>query len=177
MVHLKGPQTDLTFSIQGRVFLNDDGRGNFPGGEFFTAPVENSVNGTILYNLPTIYGGQELQQVWLRFVDGRVVEAQAERGLEYLEHMLRLDEGACRLGEFAFGNNPCLKQCTRNVLLDEKMGQTVHFALGASIPGTGGVNQSSLHWDMVYDLRAGGTVSVDGELFSNAGDFVIETET
>lgn len=176
-VHLKGPQTDLTFSIQGRVFLNDDGRGNFPGGEFFTGPVENSANGTILYNLPTIYGGQELQQVWLRFVEGRVVEVKAERGQEYLEQMLTLDEGARRLGEFAFGNNPGVDQCTRNVLIDEKMGRTVHFALGASIPGTGGVNQSSLHWDMVYDLRAGGEVYVDGELFSKDGEIVIEKET
>jgi len=173
MVHVTGPGTDLTFSIQGRTFLNDDGRGNLPGGEFFSAPVENSVNGTILYNLPTSYGGQELQQVYLRFVEGCVVEARAQRGQDYLEHMLALDEGARRLGEFAFGNNPYVQRCTQNVLIDEKMQGTIHFALGASIPGTGGVNQSSLHWDMVYDLKPGSDVLIDGELFSKDGIILV----
>lgn len=172
-VHIKGPGTDLTFSIQGRTFLNDDGRGNLPGGEFFTAPVENSVNGTILYNLPTSYGGQELQQVWLRFAQGCVVEARAQRGQDYLEHMLSLDEGARRLGEFAFGNNPFVHRCTQNVLIDEKMQGTIHFALGASIPGTGGVNQSSIHWDMVYNLESGSEVSIDGEVFSKDGIILV----
>ncbi|HEY1353271.1 MAG TPA: aminopeptidase [Ktedonobacteraceae bacterium] len=172
-VHIQGPGTDLTFSIQGRTFLNDDGRGNLPGGEFFTAPVENSVNGTILYNLPTSYGGQELRQVWLRFAQGCVVEARAQSGQDYLEHMLGLDEGARRLGEFAFGNNPCVQRCTQNVLIDEKMQGTIHFALGASIPGTGGVNRSSLHWDMVYNLQSGSEVSIDGELFSKDGVILV----
>jgi aminopeptidase len=172
-VHLKGPDTDLTFSIQGRPFLNDDGRGNFPGGEFFTAPVEDSVNGSILYNLPTSYGGEELRQVRLRFAEGCVVEAHAQRGQDYLEHMLCLDEGARRLGEFAFGNNPFIHRCTQNVLIDEKMQSTIHFALGASIPGTGGVNQSSLHWDMVYDLKPGSEVYIDGELFSKDGIIIV----
>jgi aminopeptidase len=171
-VRLKGRHTDITFSIQGRVFLNEDGRGNFPGGEFFTAPVENSVNGSVLFNLPTINAGQELEQVWLHFVEGRVVEAKARKGQEYLESVLRLDEGACRFGEFAFGNNPCVQRYTRNTLIDEKMAKTVHFALGASIPGTGGVNQSSLHWDMVYDLKPGSEVYVDDELFCKDGCFV-----
>lgn len=172
-VQVTGPGTDLAFSIQGRTFLNDDGRGNLPGGEFFTAPVENSVNGTILYNLPTHYGGQELQQVQLRFAEGRVVEARAQRGQDYLEQMLCLDEGACRLGEFAFGNNPCVHRYTQNVLIDEKMHGTIHFALGASIPGTGGVNQSSLHWDMVYNLQPGSEVCIDGTVFSKDGIILV----
>lgn len=173
MVHLKGKETDLTFSIAGRPFLNEDGRGNFPGGEIFASPVENSANGTILFNMPSIYKGQEVQQVWLRFVDGRVAEFRAQSGQEYLEHMLHLDEGARRLGEFAFGNNPYVQQCTRNVLIDEKMARTIHFALGASIPGTQGTNQSSLHWDMVYDLKPGSEIYIDHTLFCKNGQITI----
>jgi aminopeptidase len=172
-VQLKGPDTDLTFSIQGRIFLNEDGRFNFPGGEFFTGPVENSVNGSILFNVPSIYGGQEVKQVRLRFEEGRVVEAQAAQGQDYLERMLNLDDGARRLGEFAFGNNPFIQQYTRNILFDEKMRETVHLALGASIPATHGMNQSSLHWDMVFDLKTGSEVYVDDELFCKNGIFVL----
>jgi len=173
VVHLTGPYTDLTFSIQGRLFLNEDGHYNFPGGEFFTGPVEHSVNGSILYNLPTTYGGQELDQIWLRFVEGRVVDVRAQKGQEFLERMLNLDEGARRLGEFAFGNNPFIQTYSQNVLFDEKMEKTVHLALGASIPATRGVNQSSLHWDMVYDLRPGSEIHVDGKLFCKDGVFLL----
>ncbi len=152
-VHLVGQDTDLTLSIEGRTFINDDGHKNFPGGEFFTGPVENSANGTIRYSFPASFGGRSVQDVRLRFENGVVVEASAADGQDYLEAMLGLDEGARRLGEFAFGNNRNVDRCTKNVLFDEKMGGTVHLALGHSIPETGGVNESVLHWDMVCDLR------------------------
>jgi aminopeptidase len=172
-IHLQGQETDLTFSIDGRVFINDDGHYNFPGGEFFTGPVEDSANGTIRYSFPASYGGRSVEDVRLRFEHGVVVEATAAQGQDYLDKMLGMDEGARRLGEFAFGNNRNVDRCTRNILFDEKMGGTVHLALGASIPQTLGVNQSALHWDMVCDLRQGSEVRVDGELFCKDGEFVI----
>ncbi|MEO8970516.1 MAG: aminopeptidase [Ktedonobacteraceae bacterium] len=171
-VHLVGQDTDLTLSIEDRTFINDDGHKNFPGGEFFTGPVENSASGTIRYTLPASFGGRSVQDVRLRFEKGVVVEASAANGQDYLEAMLSMDEGARRLGEFAFGNNRNVDRCTKNVLFDEKMGGTVHLALGHSIPETGGVNESVLHWDMVCDLRTGSEIRVDGELFSKNGEFV-----
>jgi aminopeptidase len=172
-IHLLGQDTDLTFSIEDRLFINDDGHYNFPGGEFFTGPVEASVNGYIRYSFPASYGGRSVEDVRLRFEHGVVVEASAAQGQDYLDKMLSLDEGARRLGEFAFGNNHNVDRCTKNILFDEKMGGTVHLALGASIPQTHGVNQSALHWDMVCDLRKGSEIRVDGELFCKDGKFVI----
>jgi len=171
-IHLVGQDTDLTLSIEGRTFINDDGHKNFPGGEFFTGPVENSANGTIRYSFPASFNGRSVQDVRLRFENGVVVEASAANGQDYLDAMLGMDEGARRLGEFAFGNNRNVDRCTKNVLFDEKMGGTVHLALGHSIPETGGVNESVLHWDMVCDLRKGSEIHVDGELFSKNGEFV-----
>jgi aminopeptidase len=172
-IHLQGEDTDLTFSIEGRTFINDDGHYNFPGGEFFTGPVEDSANGYIRYSFPASFAGRSVEDVRLRFENGEVVEARAVNGQDYLDKMLGLDEGARRLGEFAFGNNHNVDRCTKNVLFDEKMGGTVHLALGASIPETGGINASALHWDMVCDLRKGSEIRVDGELFSQDGKFMI----
>lgn len=172
-VHIVGPDTDLTLSIADRIFINSDGKRNFPSGEFFTGPVENSANGHIRFSFPASYGGRSVEDVRLRFENGVVVEATAAQGQDYLEKMLNMDEGARRLGEFAFGNNVQVDRCTRNILFDEKIGGTIHLALGRSYPETGGVNQSSLHWDMVCDLRSGGEVYVDGELFSKDGKFVV----
>ncbi len=172
-IHLLGQDTDLTFSVEGRTFINDDGHYNFPGGEFFTGPVEDSANGYIRYSFPASFAGRSVEDVRLRFENGVVVEASAAHGQEYLDKMLGLDEGARRLGEFAFGNNRNVDRCTKNILFDEKMGGTVHLALGASIPETGGINQSALHWDMVCDLRNGSEIRVDGQLFSKNGEFMI----
>jgi len=172
-IHLHGRDTDLTFSIDGRIFINDDGHYNFPGGEFFTGPVEDSANGYIRYSFPASFGGRSVEDVRLRFENGVVVEASAAQGQDYLDKMLAMDEGACRLGEFAFGNNRNVDRCTKNILFDEKMGGTVHLALGASIPETRGVNQSALHWDMVCDLRSGSEVHVDGQLFCKDGEFMV----
>ncbi len=172
-IHLVGQDTDLTFSIEGRTFINDDGHYNFPGGEFFTGPVEDSANGYIRYSFPASFAGRSVEDVRLHFENGVVVEATAAQGQDYLDKMLGLDDGARRLGEFAFGNNRNVDRCTKNILFDEKMGGTVHLALGASIPETGGINQSALHWDMVCDLRNGSEIRVDGELFSKNGEFMI----
>lgn len=172
-VHLRGQDTDLTFSIEGRSFINDDAHYNMPGGEFFTGPVETTANGFIRYSFPATFQGRSIEDVRLRFENGVVVEARAAQGQDFLDQMLSLDEGARRLGEFAFGNNKNVDRCIKHTLFDEKMGGTVHLALGASIPQTGGVNQSALHWDMVCDLRNGSEVRVDSELFSKDGHFVV----
>ncbi|MEO6888375.1 MAG: aminopeptidase [Ktedonobacteraceae bacterium] len=172
-VHIVGQDTDLTLSVAGRTFLNDDGHYNFPGGEFFSGPVEDSANGYIRYSFPASFGGRSVEDVRLRFENGVVVEATAAQGQDYLDKMLGMDEGARRLGEFAFGNNRNVDRCTKNILFDEKIGGTVHLALGASYPESGGLNQSSLHWDMVCDLRQGSEIRVDGELFCKDGQFAV----
>lgn len=172
-IHLRGQDTDLTFSIEGRSFINDDGHYNMPGGEFFTGPVEDTANGYIRYSFPSSFNGRAVEDVRLRFEHGVVVEASAAQGQEYLDRMLSMDDGARRIGEFAFGNNRSVDRCTKNTLFDEKMGGTVHLALGASIPQTGGVNESALHWDMVCDLRSGSEIRVDGELFCKDGQFAV----
>jgi len=172
-VHILGEGTDLTLSIENRVFINSDGKRNFPSGEFFTGPVENSANGVIQFSIPTTYDGRAVEGVRLVFREGRVVEATAQQGEDYLRAMLELDEGARYLGEFAFGNNMHITRGTKNILFDEKIGGTVHLALGASYPETGGVNQSALHWDMICDLRKSGEVWIDDTLFLKNGRLLV----
>jgi aminopeptidase len=172
-VHILGPDTDLRVSIEDRLFINSDGKRNFPSGEIFTGPVENSASGVILFDIPASHEGRAIEGVRLVFKDGKVIEASARQGQPYLEHMLETDRGARYLGEFAFGNNPGVVKATRNVLFDEKMGGTVHFALGNSYPETGGRNKSALHWDMVCDLRQQGEVWVDDVLFLKNGKILV----
>lgn len=172
-VHVLADGTDLTLSIENRVFINSDGKRNFPSGEFFTGPVENSAQGVVQFDVPASYDGRSIEGVRLVFREGKVVEASARQGQAFLEQMLEIDAGARYLGEFAFGNNPHVDRYTRNILFDEKMGGTIHMALGASYPETGGLNQSALHWDMVCDLRKGGEVWVDDTLFAKDGKILV----
>jgi aminopeptidase len=173
-IRVHAQDTDLTLSVKGRTWLNEDGRYNFPGGEFFTSPVETSAQGSIYFNALAIHNGHSVKGVHLYFEDGLVVEARAAQGQEYLDKILQLDEGARHLGEFAFGNNHNVNICTGNILFDEKLGGTVHLALGSGFPPAGGVNRSAIHWDMVCDLRQGGEVHVDGVLFCKDGTFVVD---
>ena len=172
-VHVKADGTDLRLSIENRVFINSDGKRNFPSGEFFTGPVEQSVNGTIQFDIPSTFDGRAVEGVRLLFREGKVVEASARHGQDFLEQMLDLDAGARYVGEFAFGNNPRVYRSVKNTLFDEKMGGTLHMALGNSYPETGGVNSSALHWDMVCDLRKSGEVWVDDTLFLKNGTILI----
>src|SRR5437764_1635374 len=172
-VHIKGERTDLTLSIQDRMFINSDGKRNFPSGEFFTGPVENSANGVIQFDIPASHDGHSIEGVRLVFREGRAVEASARQGQAFLDQMLELDAGARYLGEFAFGNNPSITRGTKNTLFDEKIGGTVHLALGNSYPETGGLNQSALHWDMVCDLRKSGEVWVDEVLLLKVGMILV----
>jgi aminopeptidase len=172
-LHLKGPDADLKFSVKGRHWINCAGKENFPDGEVFTAPLEESVNGHIHFSFPAVYQNREVQDVRLTFKDGQVVKAEAGKGLDLLRAMIEVDDGAAFVGEFAFGTNRGITRFTRNTLFDEKIGGTVHLALGASLPESGGKNQSSIHWDMVCDLRSGGEVRADDELFYRDGEFLL----
>ncbi|MEX2107672.1 MAG: aminopeptidase [Solirubrobacterales bacterium] len=165
--------TDITLGIAGRTFIPCDGRHNMPDGEFFTGPVEDSVQGEVTFHLPATIGGREVAGVRLRFDAGKVVDASAERGEEFLIKLLDTDPGARRLGELGIGTNYAIDRGTREVLLDEKIGGTVHMAVGKSYPESGGVNDSAVHTDLVCDLRLGGKIVVDGEDFQVDGKFVV----
>jgi aminopeptidase len=170
-VRIVGPGTNLTLSIEGRRFINGDGRHNMPCGEVFTGPVEDSANGEIYFGVPVAVAGREVVGVRLRFEGGRVVEASAEKGEEFLNSMLGADEGARYLGEFGIGTNYGIRRATKNILFDEKLGGTVHLAIGRSYEKTGGKNDSSVHWDLICDLREGGELYADGELIERDGAF------
>lgn len=168
-LRIQAEDTDLTLGVAGRKWMNSDGHRNFPSGEVFTGPVEDSANGTIRFTFPAVRGGQEVEDVRLRFVDGRVVEATAARGQDYLNTVLDTDAGARFLGEVAIGNNFGIQRFTKNTLFDEKIGGTCHLAVGSSYLETGGKNDSSVHWDMVCDLRRGGAIYADGEVIHRDG--------
>ncbi len=163
--------TDLRMSVAGMRWINCDGHENFPDGEVFTGPVPDSVNGVVCYSFPAVHMGREVTDIRLTFRDGKVVEASATKGEDFLHSMLDMDAGARCLGECAIGTNYSIRRYTRNTLFDEKIGGTVHFALGAGYPESGNRNESGLHWDMVLDLRSGGTVEIDGEVISRDGIF------
>jgi len=166
--------TDVRMSVAGRTWINCDGHLNFPDGEVFTGPVLDSVNGTICFSFPAVHNGREVNDVKLTFWDGKVIHAEASKGKDFLLSMLDMDAGSRFLGECAIGTNYSIDHYTKNTLFDEKIGGTVHFALGAGYPETGNTNQSGLHWDMVVDLRPGGYIEIDGEKFSENGKFLKE---
>jgi aminopeptidase len=172
-VRIVGPGTDLRLGIAGRTFIAADGKHNMPDGEFFTGPIEDSAEGEVTFHLPATIGGREVAGVRLRFEAGKVVDASAERGEPFLVEMLDTDDGARRLGELGIGTNYGIDRGTRSVLLDEKIGGTIHLAVGASYPDTGGTNESAVHTDMVCDLRRGGRVEVDGQTLQEDGKFVV----
>jgi aminopeptidase len=166
--------TDVRMSVAGHSWINCDGHENFPDGEVFTGPVVDSVEGQINFSFPAVHHGRECDGVKLTFRHGRVVHASADKGEDFLVSMLDMDAGSRFLGECAIGTNYDITRYTRNTLFDEKIGGTVHFALGAGYPETGNTNQSGLHWDMVVDLRKGGYVEIDGEKILVDGRFTPE---
>ncbi len=172
--HIIGPGIDLTFDFGERVWVSCHGELNFPDGEIFTGPIENSVNGHVEFSYPTVYGGREVDGVKFTFKDGVVVDATAAKNEEYLLSQLNLDEGARRLGEFAIGTNFFIQKFTGNTLFDEKIGGTIHMAVGRSIPQSLGVNMSQVHWDMVHGMQDGGEIYVDDELIYRSGQFLLD---
>ena len=172
-VIVRGPNCDLTLSIAGRKFSNSDGRRNMPSGEIFTGPVEESANGWIRFTYPAISGGREVEGVELEFKDGKVVNAKARKNEDYLLALLDSDQGSRYLGEFAVGTNYGIQRFTRSILYDEKIGGSIHLAVGAGYPETGSKNKSALHWDFICDMRNGSEILIDGELFYRNGKFMV----
>ena len=172
-VRIEGDGTDLTLSVAGRTWINSDGRRNMPSGEIFTGPVETSARGKLRCSFPVCRGGRELVGIALEFADGKVGSAGAEDGEDYLLSMLDLDPGARYLGELGIGLNAGIDRFTGSILYDEKIGGTVHLALGNSYPETGGVNKSALHWDLIVDLRNGGRVTADGKVVMEDGRWLV----
>ena len=167
-VAIKGENVDLSFSIKGRKFKEADGKYNFPDGEIFTGPVEDTANGWIRFSYPAIYEGQEVIGVELWFEEGKVVKETASKGSALLTSSLNTDPGARYLGEWGIGTNYGINRFTKNMLFDEKMGGTIHLALGSGYPETGSKNESVVHWDMLCDM-AESEILVDGELFYKDG--------
>jgi aminopeptidase len=170
-VEVRGENIELTLSIEDRPFINCYGDSNLPDGEIFTAPVEDSVDGWVRFTYPAIFHGREFSGVELHFEKGRVVKATAEKNQEFLEAILDMDEGVRTLGEFAIGTNRNIGRFVKNITFDEKLHGTVHMALGFGYPESGSKNESSIHWDMICDMKTGGQILVDGELFYDSGDF------
>ena len=171
-VRIVGPDTDLTMSVKKRTFVSSVATHNVPSGEVFTGPIEDSAEGEIRYDFPVCNGGREIDGIRLVFRKGLVVEASAKKNEDYLKQMLDMDPGARRLGELGIGTNYGIQRFIKNILFDEKIGGTIHLAVGESYTETGGVNKSSLHWDMIKDLRKDGAIYLDGELFQKNGKFV-----
>jgi aminopeptidase len=172
-VQVRGDHIDLKLSIDGRLFKNAGGKENLPDGEIFTGPVEDSVNGWVRFTYPAYYQGNEVKGIELEFRDGLVVNARSETNQDYLISVLDTDAGSRRLGEFAIGTSRDIQDFTGTILFDEKIGGTVHMAVGQGYAETGSVNRSPVHWDMICDMRQGGEILVDGTLFYQNGEFMI----
>jgi aminopeptidase len=170
-LEIRSANTNLTMHVKNRIWINDDGQRNMPGGEVFSAPIEDSVNGHVSFDIPAIAQGREVRGVRLEFKDGLVVGATAEIGEAYLHKMLETDAGAKRLGEVGIGTNYGIARATSSILFDEKMGGTIHLALGRAYTQSGGINQSAIHWDLITDLRNGGQLIADGEVIQDNGKF------
>jgi aminopeptidase len=172
-VRIVGEDTDLRLSLRGRRGLVDDGHVNLPGGEFFFSPVEDSAEGTIYFDVPTELDAAAVEGIRFTFRKGHIEEASAEQGEDVLLAALDMDEGARFLGELGIGCNTAITRPMRNILYDEKMAGTVHLAVGASYTSAGGTNVSSLHWDLIKDLRPGGRIQLDGETVQQDGTWLI----
>jgi aminopeptidase len=172
-IRIEADGTDITLDVEGRTWINSDGRRNMPSGEVFTGPHERSANGTVHFTVPSGRGGAAVTGVRLTFRDGEVVQATAQQGQEYLDAALATDAGARLIGELGIGTNVGIDRATGSTLLDEKIAGTTHLALGRSYPETGAVNASALHWDLICDLRAGGLLSADGAPVVRDGELVL----
>jgi aminopeptidase len=172
-VRIEADRTDITLSVAGRTWINSDGKRNMPSGEIFTGPVENSASGRLACGFPVCRDGREIIGIELEFDQGAVVSARAGAGEDYLQAMLDIDPGARRLGELGLGLNPGINRFTGSILYDEKIGGTVHLALGQSYPETGGTNASALHWDLIVDTRANGRITADGQVVMENGTWLV----
>ena len=172
-IRIIGDKTDITFNVACRRWKSCAGEYNFPDGEVYTSPVEDSANGQIYFDFPQIYRGNEAQKVLLTLENGKVIKAQAEKGEEFLNNMLDMDEGSRFVGEIAIGTNDMIQDVTGNILFDEKIGGSIHMAVGASYPDTGGKNVSGLHWDLIKNMKNDGKIYADDTLIYENGKFLI----
>lgn len=172
-VHIIGKKTDLTMSIKGRTAIISDGTHNMPGGEVFTAPLDNSANGRIFFDLPAIKYGKEVRDVRLTFRNGEIVDYSASKNEDLLEAMINTDEGSKRLGELGIGTNRGITKFTKNILFDEKMAETIHLAIGLAYKECGGINESAIHWDMMKTMKSG-QIIMDDEIIQKNGKFMWE---
>ncbi|MDP4177974.1 MAG: aminopeptidase [Bacillota bacterium] len=173
-IHIISKETDIKVNVSGRKWINCDGRENFPDGEIFTSPVDDSIDGYITFSFPGVYMGKEIEGIRLEVEKGKVVKATAKKGEELLKALLETDDGSSKFGEVAIGTNYGIKKFTKNILFDEKIGGTIHMAIGDSMPEAGGKNKSVIHWDMICDMCEGGKIYGDGELFYENGKFIEE---
>ncbi len=172
-IRIVGYETDLSFSVEGRKWLVLDGKINMPDGEVFTAPINETLNGVITFEYPGVLGGRLMHDLRLAWDGGVLVKATASTNADYLDKIVNSDAGASLLGEFAFGLNPHVDRFCKDILIDEKIGGTVHIALGRAYPECGGTNQSAIHWDIVKDLRQEGAIYLDGRQITEKGRLVI----
>jgi aminopeptidase len=170
-IHYKGPGVDIQFSTSGRTWINSDGKTNMPSGEVYTSPVEDSVNGVIEFSYPAIYMGHEVEGVRLFVEQGYITKWEARKGKQFLDDIFQI-EGTRRFGEAAIGTNYKINRLTKNILFDEKIGGTIHMAVGQSYLQTGGKNKSTVHWDMITDMKDGGEIFADGEKIYENGHFL-----
>ena len=170
--HFKNDTTDISFNTKNRIWMNSDGKRNMPSGEVFTSPIEDSVNGVIYFSYPSRYFGQDVEGVTLTVKDGYVSSWDARIGKEVLDKVFEID-GARYFGEVAIGTNKNIQQATKSILFDEKIGGSIHMAVGASYPETGGKNKSSVHWDLITDMKANGEIIADDECIYKNGAFLI----
>ncbi len=172
-IQYQGPHIDISFSCKDRIWINSDGRANMPSGEIFTAPVDDSTQGTVYFSYPAIYRGQEVSGISLTFEDGYITKWSAEKGESVLDEVFDI-AGARRLGEAAIGNNYQIQQMTKNILFDEKIGGTIHLAVGQAYLQNNGTNQSAIHWDMITDMTTDSRIIVDGKTIYEDGHFIIQ---
>ena len=170
-IRYRGADIDIAFSVEGRTWINSDGQTNMPSGEVYTSPVEDSVEGTIRFDYPAVYQGHEVEDVTLTVERGEVVKWEARRGQDFLDEVFARP-GTRRFGEAAIGTNYSIDRFTRNILFDEKIGGTVHMAIGQSYAQAGGKNESPVHWDMIAGMRDGGEILADGEVIYRDGAFL-----
>ena len=172
-VRVVGKGTDLSFSIEGRTWDVADGHGNMPDGEIATSPVESTLDGTIYFDYPGVLGGRLVHDIRLRWEMGKLVEASSSTNQDFLRSIVNTDPGASLIGEFAIGTNPEVKHFCKDILIDEKIDGTIHIALGRAYPKVGGTNQSSIHWDIIKDMRQEGQIFLDGRLIYENGKMLI----
>lgn len=172
-LHITGEKTNITFNVQNRKWISCDGLNNFPDGEIFTSPVEDDIDGEIYFDFPAIYRGNTADKIHLKIKNGKIIDASAQSGEEFLISMLNMDEGSRFVGEIAIGTNTRVQNITGNILFDEKIGGAIHMAAGASYPETGGKNVSGLHWDMIKNMKNDGEIFGDDKLIYKNGKFLI----